>query len=623
MMKKIIGFIICSMLLTTSGLSVAVNDKNRNSLKEDFKSYNLEAFKPLNQFNNWPTFMHSPNHSGYTTSQGPVNDNILWSVMVNGITGSPVVADGKVFLPYYPIKRGTSFLSSYDAFTGEILWTFSDSTGGYADCAPAYCNDRVYFQSMCDFFYCLDADTGEEIWNYSASSWGSSPTVVNDSVFFCTFTSVVCLNATTGSELWTYEPGEYEGCSPAVVNNRVYVCQEGTCGGNDALVICLDKDTGEKIWSFLTGTVMWNSASVVDGRVYAGSNDYLFCLDAEIGSELWRYPIHTFATPAVAYDQVYIGSYNWTYCLDADDGSFVWKFFTGWNHCELSSPAVSDGKVYVSTRGNGTLYCHDAFTGGIIWSKKLTETYIESSPALAYNNLYIGAGYGHDLYAFGSNDPPYTPIIDGPTEGLVNVDYEFSFETTDPDEDDIYYYIDWGDGNFEKWIGPYESDEEVKVNHNWTSGGDFNIKAKARDSYANETDWSDPLTIHITNEPPDAPTIDGPTSGNAGTAYTFTFNSIDPDGKDVYYYIKWDDIHIEYWNGPHPSGVDFEIKHSFPLQKTFTIEAKAKDNSNDESNWSYFDIEIPRNRMSVYSLFQLFFERFPLLEKLLTLIRVI
>jgi len=44
------------------------------------------------------------------------------------------------------------------------------------------------------------------------------------------------------------------------------------------------------------------------------------------------------------------------------------------------------------------------------------------------------------------NDPPTVPIITGPTSGAVSVSYEFTIVSTDPDGDDVYYYIDWGDG---------------------------------------------------------------------------------------------------------------------------------------------------------------------------------
>ena len=45
-----------------------------------------------------------------------------------------------------------------------------------------------------------------------------------------------------------------------------------------------------------------------------------------------------------------------------------------------------------------------------------------------------------------SNRAPESPQINGPTSGEKNQTYTFSISANDPDEDPIYFYIDWGDG---------------------------------------------------------------------------------------------------------------------------------------------------------------------------------
>jgi outer membrane receptor protein involved in Fe transport len=115
------------------------------------------------------------------------------------------------------------------------------------------------------------------------------------------------------------------------------------------------------------------------------------------------------------------------------------------------------------------------------------------------------------------------------------------------------------------------------------------------------------------NSPPDTPAIDGPTNGKAGVQYNYTFNSVDPDDDDVYYYIKWDDGYTEVWDGPHASGVDFEIKHTYTKQGTFTIEAKAKDSQGEESDWGILEVTMPKYKPIDFNLNILnrLFERFP------------
>jgi len=79
------------------------------------------------------------------------------------------------------------------------------------------------------------------------------------------------------------------------------------------------------------------------------------------------------------------------------------------------------------------------------------------------------------------NNPPLAPNIIGPTTGKPDIEYEFTFTTTDPDSDNIYYYIKWDDGHIEPWIGPYESGEPIEISHKWSRSGEYTIEAKAKD----------------------------------------------------------------------------------------------------------------------------------------------
>jgi len=114
---------------------------------------------------------------------------------------------------------------------------------------------------------------------------------------------------------------------------------------------------------------------------------------------------------------------------------------------------------------------------------------------------------------------------------------------------------------------------------------------------------------------PLAPTIDGPSSGKPGTPYTYTFTSIDPDEDDVYYYILWGDGYVENWVGPHPSGIDFEISHTYKKQGTFTIKAKSRDSNGYESGWASLNVTMPRNKIFRFNFGIIDFlnERFPYL----------
>lgn len=105
---------------------------------------------------------------------------------------------------------------------------------------------------------------------------------------------------------------------------------------------------------------------------------------------------------------------------------------------------------------------------------------------------------GLTVIVFEHDNPPETPTIDGPISGRMGNEYLYTITTTDQDNDDIDYIIDWGDGNDSGWIGPYESGEELVVAHTWNERGTYEIIAKAKDVYDEESPWSEPHTMHIT-----------------------------------------------------------------------------------------------------------------------------
>jgi len=93
--------------------------------------------------------------------------------------------------------------------------------------------------------------------------------------------------------------------------------------------------------------------------------------------------------------------------------------------------------------------------------------------------------------------PPLVPIAPiGPIDGKAGIRYDYTTHAQDPDDDDIYYLFDWGDGTDSGWIGPYHSGEECRASHHWSEQNAYDIKVKARDIYDFESDWSE--SLHIT-----------------------------------------------------------------------------------------------------------------------------
>ena len=96
------------------------------------------------------------------------------------------------------------------------------------------------------------------------------------------------------------------------------------------------------------------------------------------------------------------------------------------------------------------------------------------------------------------NHPPNKPSISGPNTGKLGTEYDYTISTTDPDGDQVFFFIDWGDGSSEDWDGPHDSDENVIYKHTWTKTKTYKVRVRAKDTYDAESDWSE-LEIKITN----------------------------------------------------------------------------------------------------------------------------
>jgi len=90
------------------------------------------------------------------------------------------------------------------------------------------------------------------------------------------------------------------------------------------------------------------------------------------------------------------------------------------------------------------------------------------------------------------NDPPNTPSkVEGPEDGKINEEQEYTTSTTDPDGDQVYYMFDWDDGTHSNWLGPYESGEQCIAKHTYTEEGEYKVKAKAKDIHGIQSKWKE------------------------------------------------------------------------------------------------------------------------------------
>ncbi len=170
------------------------------------------------------------------------------------------------------------------------------------------------------------------------------------------------------------------------------------------------------------------------------------------------------------------------YIVQTDDGGYL---ITG----NTSSYGLGKNNLWLlKTDENGTLE----------WDKTFGEIDDESNGEYILkldDGFFVLGNLNSDIWLLKTDEngkigsTPSIPTIDGPKKNAKNNASNYTISSTDSDGDNVYYYIDWGDKQYSDWFGPFESDEEVTVEHTYGYRDDFQIKVKSRDKYGLESDW--------------------------------------------------------------------------------------------------------------------------------------
>jgi len=416
----------------------------------------------------WPMKCHDTHHtsqSPYSTADNPFDE--IWKFECDWIRGGIIIGDddtiyfGELGQYLYAINPEGTEKWRYE--TGGLFWIWS---------TPAIDEDgTVYVTSYDDYLHAVNPD-GTLKWKFCAyDSISSSPAIGDDgTIYFGSMgegCNIFAVNP-NGTEKWHYGTGYYITNDPAIGDDgTVYI------GSGDDYFYAMNPN-GTLKWRFKTGSYIKGPASIADdGTVYVGSfDDYLYALYPN-GTMKWKHNVDygTESNPSIGSDgTIYCGG-KYLYAINPD-GTRKWTFDFGSNrHSHQSSPAISaDGTIFI-----GVIIGDD--DGGEIvavnpdGTEKWREHIAENPTA------------------------PEAPTIAGETQGHYGESYEYTFVSNDPESQDIRYYIDWGDGSYEDWIGPYSSGQEITVSHIWAEENTYTIQAKAKDTLDVESQWG---TLQVT-----------------------------------------------------------------------------------------------------------------------------
>ena len=455
------------------------------------------SFGPINS--SWPMKCHDLHHTG-RSSIGTVDIvyDEIWSYDFDkSMDTSPAIgSDGTIYVGgSYEKIREYLFAINPD---GSYKWKYK--TNGLIDlCCPAIAEDgTIYIGSWDDSLHAVNPD-GTRKWKFnSGQSIYSSPAIADDgTIYFGTMAGagtigkIFALNP-NGTEKWQYSTNYHIMSDPAIGDDgTIYI------GSSDDYLYAMNPD-GSLKWRYKTGDWIRGPPSIAeDGTIYIGSwDDYVYAIYPN-GTLRWKTEIWygSDTNPTLGTDGIiYISSSSRLFAIEPEYGDILWEFNLGGDSTKSSPAMCADGIIYVGieigTDDGGEIVAVNS-DGTENWRQRLSNTRAESSPAIGSDGtIYICATSGNPgntfgkLHAFGELDPdaPEAPSIYGETNGEAGVEYEYTFSTTDPNSDDVYYYIEWGDGSAEDWFGPYNSGEEVILSHTWDDQDTYTIRTRSKDT---------------------------------------------------------------------------------------------------------------------------------------------
>jgi len=172
------------------------------------------------------------------------------------------------------------------------------------------------------------------------------------------------------------------------------------------------------------------------------------------------------------------------------------------------------------------------------------------------------------------DNPPAPPVLW--TENFLDFHIQVP---QNPEGDQMYYLIDWGDGTSSEWIGPYNPGETISISHVWAVAGAYNITAQAK----NQGGTSNPA-VYLLSLSSDFKFF-CVTLGYVSLTYFITIHVED----GLYYLFDWGDGNTTDWLGPFDPGM---ASYAWDSPGKYLLRWKARDVNGSETPWSIVTVTI-------------------------------
>jgi len=185
------------------------------------------------------------------------------------------------------VTSASNQVRSYDAETGEIIWTSTGMTKNVIPC-PVYANGILYVMSGFRGSALQAIDIAKAKGDISQ----------------------------TGAIIWTYNQDTPYTPSPLLMNGKLYFIRV-----NNGFLTCLDAKTGQVIYSKLKLegiSTLFSSPTGVDNRIYIASKNMVLVLKADASGEVLATNMlddDFHDSPVIAGNDLFLRGFSHLYCF--------------------------------------------------------------------------------------------------------------------------------------------------------------------------------------------------------------------------------------------------------------------------------------------------------------------
>lgn len=334
--------------------------------------YSLLVLASVGRAGDWPQWLGPTRDSVSPEIVKPWTSapKVLWHAPAGEGNGTPVVAEGRVFVHAKVSGKNEEEVVAFDAQSGKELWRktyerapFKSLYGNGPRASPAVSGGNVYTFGITGVLICWEAATGKQLWQKDT------------------------LKELQGNNLFFGM-----ACSPLVDEGKVFV----NVGAKGASVVAFGANDGAVAWKALDDKASYSSPILF---TFGAHKQLVFLtgagvvsLDPSTGQLHWKFPLvdalfESSTTPARA-DSVLMAS-SITYGsvgLKLQDANGKPEFTKTWKEdgltCYFSTPVAVGEQFYVVTgtkppsRSNvATLHCIESKTGKELWSRPKVGRY--------------------------------------------------------------------------------------------------------------------------------------------------------------------------------------------------------------------------------------------------------